>query len=324
MHRRPVTVPDGVLPSGRLPAEVVGHTSPAHVDEAAVLAVAAILVGVTVRDVLDGDDVAPTVTRQRGWRGVREWLTPNRLAGLAPVAATLAVSVLVWTRPMGIWLWGVAVIYGGTVALRPFVHGRRLAVREPTADERAQFAAAGVGHRTVRVVETGRPDALNGYTIGGPLSETVGVSRAAVRRLAPAHLAAAVAHERGHHAGRHALVRAGASVAWLVAGAFCITTAFAQTTTVASAAILVWVVGERLVATAVGRVTEYRADAFAARRTSPAAVAGLLSTLGSADSGGTGERLVGALSTHPPDDRRIARLDGTGTNVERLIPESGG
>lgn len=178
-----MTVPGNTLSSGRLPVEVVGHTSPAHVDEAAVLAVAAILLGVTVRDVLDGDDVAPTVTRQRGRRGVREWLTPNRLAGLAPVGATLAVSVLVWTRPMGIWLWGVAVIYGGTVALRPLVHGRRLAAREPTPDERAQFAAAGVDHRTVRVVETGRADALNGYTIGGPLSETVGVSRATVEPL---------------------------------------------------------------------------------------------------------------------------------------------
>jgi len=317
-------VPASFLPGGRLPVEVVGHTSPAHIDEAAVLAVAAILVGVTVRDLLDGDDVTPTVTRQRGWRGVRELFEPPRLVGLVPVVATLVISVLVWTRPMGIWLWGVAVLYGGTVALRPFVHGRRLAVRAPTADERAQFVAAGVDHRTVRIVETGRPDAVNGYTIGGPLSETVGVSRAAVERLPAAHLAAAVAHERGHHAGRHALVRAGASVAWLVAGAFCITTAFAQTTPVASVAILAWVVGERLVATAAGRATEYRADAFAARRTSPAAVAGLLAGVRTGESDGFGGRLLGALSIHPPDDRRIARLDGTGTNVERLIPESGG
>lgn len=311
-----MTVPGSSLPSGRLPVEVVGHTSPGHVDEAAVLAVAAILVGVTARDALDSDDVAPTVTRQRGWRGVREWFDPTRLAGLVPVVATLAVSVLVWTRPMGSWLWGVAVLYGGTVALRPLVHGRRLAVRRATAGERARFAAADVDHRTVRVVETGHPDTLNGYTIGGPLSETVGVSRAAVERLPPAQLAAAVAHERGHHAGRHALVRAGASVTWLVAGAFCITTAFAQTTPVASAAILGWVVGERLVATAVARVTEYRADAFAARSTSPAAVAGLLAAVRSERSIDTGlrGRLGHLLATHPPDDRRIARLGATATD----------
>lgn len=277
------------------------------------LAVAAVLIGVTVRDVFDGDDVAPTVTRQRGWTGVRQWVGPARLAGLAPVAATLAVSVLVWTTPMGTWLWGVALLYGGTVALRPFAHGRRLAARPPTADERARFAAAGVETESVRVVETGRPGALNGYTLGGPFAATVGVSRAAVERLPPAQLAAAVAHERGHHAGRHALWRAAASVAWLVGGAACLTAAFPETTPLASAAVLGWVTGERLVAVAVGRATEYRADAYAARRTSPAAVAGLLATLGRETPDSPRGRLAGLLSTHPPDDRRVERLRRMGT-----------
>ena len=105
-------------------------------------------------------------------------------------------------------------------------------------------------------------------------------------------------------------------MAWLVVGAVWLTTAFSQTTPVASAAVLGWVVGERLLVTAVGWATEYRADAFAARRTSPAAVTGLLTRLRTGSAERARGQLVGLPSMHPPEDRRIARLHGAGTREQ--------
>ncbi|MFC7138612.1 M48 family metallopeptidase [Halosimplex aquaticum] len=313
-----MTVPalSAVLPSpaawatldiGLAPTGVVGHTPTIWYGEAVVLAVAAVLIGLTARDVLDGPDAAPS-TGEIGHP--REWLRPERLVDLVPVVATLALSVLVWTEPLDVWLWGVAVLFAGTLALAPLVHGRRLAARVPTERERRRLAAAGIDpDGSIRVVETARPTHRNGYSIGGPLSGAVGVSRAAVETLPPAQLGAVVAHERGHLAERHALVRSLVSAGWLFAGAAVITAVFSVTTPAATAALAAWLLGERAVAVLVGRATEYRADAYAARHTSPAAVADLLRTLDGGGHHSAADRLRGLLSPHPSFDRRIDAVE---------------
>lgn len=282
--------------------------------DAGLLALAAILVGLTARDVLDGPDAAPPPT-VREWITPRRWLRPSRLFGLVPVVATAALAVLVWTTPMETWLWGAVALFSLTVAARRLAHGRRLAARRPTEGEADALSAAGVDPDGVRIVDT-RRDQLNGYTLGGPLSRTVGVSGHAVRTLTADQLAALVAHERGHHRGRHALVRAGAGVGWLVAGTAAITATFDSMTPAGTAAVLGLLAGERLVAGAVGRYTEFRADAYAARRTSPAAVAGLLGTLRDATGGRTAPLLVRALSTHPSNGRRTARVESGDPDAE--------
>ncbi|WP_415380722.1 M48 family metallopeptidase [Halosimplex sp. TS25] len=295
------------LDTGPVSAGVVGHTPTIWYGEAVVLAVAAVLIGLTARDVLDGPDAAPS-TGEIGHP--REWLRPGRLVDLVPVVATLALSVLVWTEPLDVWLWGVAALFAGTLALGPLVHGRRLAARTPTEGERRRLAAAGIDpDGSVRVVETARPTHRNGYSIGGPLSGAVGVSRAAVETLPPAQLAAVVAHERGHLAGRHAFVRSLVSAGWLFAGAAVITAVFSVTTPAATAALAAWLFGERAVAVLVGRATEYRADAYAASHTSPAAVAGLLRTLDDGSRHSVTDRLRGLVSPHPSFERRIAAVE---------------
>lgn len=296
-----------MLETGLAPAGAVGHTPTIWYGEAVVLAVAAVLIGLTARDVLDGPDAAPS-TGELGHP--REWLRPGRLVDLVPVVATLALSVLVWTEPLDVWLWGVAALFAGTLALAPLVHGRRLAARAPTEGERRRLVAAGLDpDGSVRVVETATPTHRNGYSIGGPLSGAVGVSRAAVETLPPAQLAAVAAHERGHRAEHHALVRSLVSAGWLFAGAAVITAVFSVTTPPATAALAGWLIGERVVAVLVGRVTEYRADAYAARQTSPAAVADLLRRLDGGGRPSATDRLRGLVSPHPPFDRRIDAVE---------------
>ncbi|WP_459192807.1 M48 family metallopeptidase [Halosimplex sp. J119] len=295
------------LDTGLVPTGVVGHTPTIWYGEAVVLAVAAVLIGLTARDVLDGPDAAPSTG---GFEHPREWLRAERLVDLVPVVATLALSVLVWTEPLDVWLWGVAALFAGTLALAPLVHGRRLAARPPTDGERRRLTAAGVDpDGAVRVVETATPTHRNGYSIGGPLSGAVGVSRAAVETLPPSQLAAVVAHERGHLAGRHVLVRSLVSAGWLFAGAAAITAVFSTTTPAATVTLAGWLLGERVVAVLVGRATEYRADAYAARHTSPAAVAALLRTLDGGGHPSAADRLRGLVSPHPSFERRIDAVE---------------
>jgi len=233
-------------------------------------------------------------------------------AGVLPAAGTAVAAWFVVTAPFRTWLWAVVAVVALTGVVSPLLQVAQLASRPPTAAEAARLAQAPTdGDRVaLRVVDGARGGPVNGFAVGGPFADSVGVSRYALERLDERQLAALVGHELGHHRLHHALVRAGVSVAWLAAGAAVLTALFATLTTVALAGMVALVVGERLVAGLATRRTEYHADEFAARRTSPAAMVDLLATL-DADLA-VDQRAVPwyqrLFSTHPPYERRIARL----------------
>lgn len=236
----------------------------------------------------------------------------GRLAvpGALPAAGTLAAAVLVLTAPFRVWLWGVVGVVALTTLASPLLWVYRLGCRPPTPAERERLAAAPSDGVRLCIVEAAAAGPVNGYAVGGPFADVVGVSRFALDRLAARELAAAVAHEVGHHRLHHALVRGGASVATLALGAAVLTAAASALTPAAAGGLLALVATERLVALWATRTTEYHADEFAARRTSPAAVLALLETLDAAVA--LDQRAVPwyerLLSTHPPYERRIARL----------------
>lgn len=228
-------------------------------------------------------------------------------AHVVPAVATVGLAVVVWTTPVDVWLWAIVAVVAATAALGPPVDALRSTGRTPTPDEEARLAAVpdrdGVA---VRVVPArGR---VNGYAVGGPFADAVGVSEVALATLSPEAVAALVAHERGHLAGRHVLVRGAASVTWLAAGALVVSATVAGSAATA-AAVGVLVAGERVLAAAVARRTEYAADAHAARRTSPEAVVALLETLDGAAGPRRRLRLRAALSSHPTYRQRIDRLE---------------
>lgn len=231
-----------------------------------------------------------------------------------------ALAVLVYRAPFDLWIWVVAALTGVAVTVSPLVTVHQLHTHDPTREE---VFAAGLDrfadHEDVRlvVVETASVGLVNGYTIGGPFADVVGLSRYAIEHLPPAQAQAAFAHELGHHRLGHTLVRGGVSVGVMIVGAAVLSTLFSALTPLSTLAFLALVGTERAAGTAVTRLTEYHADEFAARHTSPAAMLDLLRSLRAAR--GIDEASVPwwgrVFSTHPTYTRRIA-------NLERTFPES--
>lgn len=233
------------------------------------------------------------------------------LAGVVPGLALAGAVALVLAAPFRVWLWGVVGAVAVTVVVSPLLEVRQLGCRPPTAPERERLSSVpGTDGVTVCVVDDARDGPINGYAVGGPFGDVVGVSRFSLSALDDRQLGAVLAHELGHHRLRHVLLRDAASLAWLAAGAAVLTALFAALTPAAFVGLVVLVGTERLLSLWVLRRNEYAADAFAARRTSPAAVIDLLESLHAAV-GVEQEsvpRFERALSTHPTYPQRVARL----------------
>lgn len=265
--------------------------------------------------------------RHEGGLSTRDALARTLAGGAVPGVASVLAALLVATTPFRTWLWGVVGLTALTVVAAPLAHGYRLGCRAPTPEEAGRLAdATDLLAVDVCVVDAARTGLVNGYTVGGPLADVVGVSRFAVETLPADALGALLAHEVSHHRRQHLLVRGAASTAWLAGGAAALTWRFETLTPAAAAGLVLLVVTERLLAHAVTRYTEYQADADGARRTSPAAMVALFERLAATTgpdrrtttgpdrrtAAGPGaslhERL---LSTHPTYEQRIARLRRT-------------
>jgi len=235
------------------------------------------------------------------------------LAGLIPTVSLAVAAVLVFTAPFDIWVWGVVALLAVTVTLSPVLAVFHHDVRPPTP---AEVARLGGGQAAldceVFVVTDARDGTVNGYAIGGPFRDIVGVSEFALDTLPPAQVAALLAHEACHHRERHVLVRGAVSVVVFGVGAAVTTTLFDALSPLATVALVSTVVVERVVGYHVMRSLEFRADAAAARQTSTDAVTALLANLNETAGGGQA-RVPAALrvfSTHPSYAARIARLRG--------------
>lgn len=250
--------------------------------------------------------------RREGGLPVGVALARTAAGGAVPGVATLVAAALVATTPFRTWLWGVVGLTVLTVVVAPLAHASRLGCRPPTPAEADRLADA-FGEFTVDVcvVDAARTGPINGYAVGGPFGDVVGVSRFAVETLPAAALGALVAHEVGHHRLRHLLVRGAASTAWLAAGAGVLAWRFRTLAPAAALGLVGLVAGERLLALAVTRYTEYRADVFGARRTSPAATVDLFERLAATAPDRRAPWCGRLLSTHPTYEERVARLRRT-------------
>jgi Zn-dependent protease with chaperone function len=247
------------------------------------------------------------------------------LAGVIPLAATIAAATLVLTAPFRVWLWGVVGLLAATVALSPVFAVYRYDVRPPTPGEAATFAGLHDLGCAVLVVTDARDGPVNGYAIGGPFRDVIGVSEFALANLPPAQVEALLAHEACHHRERHALIRGGASVAVLATGAAVATTLFDALVPAAALCLVAIVAVERVLAYWAMRRLEYRADAVAGRHTSEDAVVSLLAALD--DATGVDQAAVPWLlelfSTHPSYADRIARVrERTSVSGEGRRPSS--
>lgn len=149
------------------------------------------------------------------------------LAGLVPTVSLAVAAVLVFTAPFDVWVWGVVALLAVTVALSPVLAVFHHDVRPPTPAEVAKLSGAREAlDCDVLVVTDARDGTVNGYAIGGPFRDVVGVSEFALDTLPPAQVAALLAHEACHHRERHVLVRGAVSVTVLCVGAAVTTTLF--------------------------------------------------------------------------------------------------
>ena len=244
-------------------------------------------------------------------QSLRSALSHGLVAAIVPLLGWAVATALVLTTPFRVWIWGVVVVLGLTVTLSPVLAFYRYETRPLTTDERAVLRDLPELGCDVVVVR-GTPDGpVNGYAIGGPFRDVVGVSEFALDLLDPEELAALLAHEACHHEERHVLVRGGASLLVLAAGSLALTGIFDTLVPAATIGLVGLVVGERLFAFRVVRALEFRADAVAVRHTSVTAVRSLLETLDLADpvDQAAVPRWLGAFSTHPSYPARLARLE---------------
>ena len=216
------------------------------------------------------------------------------------VGPALVLTALAPAVPDGWWLVvGVALVGFLLAAGSPLFVRWTVGSRPPTAAERAATPST----VPVHVLLTGRGGPVNALAAGVlPGLRCVYVTERLLGSLPTHEAAAIVTHEVGHHRRRHVPLRLGAVGAyvfpWLGATALDVPNAFL--------AGLVLLLPATLAIFRLVRWTEYDADAYAARRTSPGAMAGALRRLGERGLlGGTG----GPLALHPSLAARVARLE---------------
>jgi hypothetical protein len=233
------------------------------------------------------------------------------LAGLVPTLAFAGAAVLVFTTPFDVWLWGVVALLAATVALSPIFAVYHHELRPPTPSERATITTSLPDlNCEVLVVSDASDGTVNGYAIGGPFRDVVGISEFALTQLPPEQVGALLAHEACHHEERHVLVRGAVSVVVLGVGAAVLTSAFDALVPLATVSLLALVVVERATSYYLMRWLEFRADAAAAKRTDREPVASLFASLNEAVGGEDTQvpALFRLFSTHPTYAARISRL----------------
>ena len=216
------------------------------------------------------------------------------------VGPALGLTGLAPAVPDGWWLVaGVALVGGLLAAGSPLFVRRMVGSRPLTRAERAAIPS----EVPVHVLLTGREGPANALAAGVvPGLRCVYVTERLLESLPSREAAAIVTHEVGHHRRRHVPLRLGAVAAyvlpWLGATALGVPGAFL--------AGLVLLVPATLAIFRFVRWTEYDADAYAARRIAPGAMADALRRLGERGLlGDTG----GPLALHPPLAARVERLE---------------
>jgi|GEM_PF-867953 len=220
----------------------------------------------------------------------------------------------------GLWI-AVGVVVAGVAfaSLPPLLAPLFSPVRDLTPRERSRLDLP--PGEPVKVVAVDR--FANAFAAGVfPGFRVVFVTTGLLRHLTTAELRAIIAHERGHHRRRHVTLRLGSVVLfvapWLVVTATGVPGGFqAGLLALAPAVLLIcWL----------GRWTEYDADAYAARRVGGPPLASALGRV-HADTRprpSTGhQRLTALLSTHPPVDRRLAKLSGGVDGASGTIRDDG-
>jgi STE24 endopeptidase len=227
-----------------------------------------------------------------------------RFAAVLTAPAFLVVGVWLAAPPGLPALGAVAAAALALAAGLPAVAAHHGAVRGLTERERACVPECARGLR-VRVVETPRSPVANALAAGAlPGYRYVFVTEALFETLDDGAVAAVVAHEAGHHRRAHVAVRfvaVGAALAPLFLAASGVLGGLAVPA-VASVGLL-------LAAGPVVRWTEFDADAYAARHTTPAAMDRALATLAARGLLATERgRLAGAFALHPSVGARRGRL----------------
>lgn len=250
----------------------------------------------------------------------------------ALVGPALVLTLTAPLLPAGWWLVAGVGLLGLTMAALPPVLVPRLTqTRALHPGERAALAPVlagdgdegavtpdGVRVRVLALGHDGPATAVAAGVLPVPGGRAVFVTERVLSRLPPPEAAAVVAHELGHHRGRHVPLRLGVAAAfllpWLGAtaaglpGAFLVGLGLVVPVVLA----LLWLV----------RWTEFDADRRAAGAVGQEPMARALERLtahGALDAGG------GPLSLHPSTAERIRRLrDGRDTGAPGVHPEAGG
>jgi len=221
------------------------------------------------------------------------------------VGCSLLSAIDVGSSSTGLWIAAGVVAAGIVFASLPQLLAPLVApVRDLTPNERSRFDLP-PGEPVKVVANDGRANAFAAGVLPG--FRAVFVTTGLLRQLTAPELRAIVAHERGHHRRRHVTLRLGSVVLfvapWLVATATGVPGGF-------RAGLLALVPAVLLICW-LGRWTEYDADAYAARRIGGPPLASALERVhGDTRPSAERRRLTGLLSTHPPVDRRLAKLSG--------------
>jgi len=207
--------------------------------------------------------------------------------------------------PTGLWITAGVVATGVAFASLPQLLAPLVApVRDLTPRERSRLDLP-PGEPVKVLTVDGHANAFAAGVLPG--IRAVFVTTGLLSHLTAAEVRAIVAHERGHHRRRHVTLRLGSVVLfvapWLVATATGVPGGF-------HAGLLALVPAVLLICW-LGRWTEYDADAYAARRVGGPPLASALERIHTDTRPSTRRRrLMALISTHPPVDRRLAKLSG--------------